>query len=583
MLVLLLIISISSIDIQSPVDGFTYQEDTIELRCYVEDSIPPQLFWYYLNSEGPDTVERTITDWYTYCQNDTHTGYSKSPVPDDPPILWKKDSISWWHAFCQPVIVNGVVYWASEKEPGTLYAFRAYDGYELWRIDSIGRVDDAVTYHKGRIYCLSEDSIWCIDARTGFIYWSKPPGTGSTTPAVKDGRVYYTTSTSTNDTSFVYCRIDTTGDLIWKDTILSYSPSTITLWQDRLYCPFCDRSCNPSLGEPGNLVCFDATNGDIIWERSDSFNFWDSAPLIADSTLFIGSDLPPDQLLALDPFTGATIWKNTLNPFSADWYLSATPTYHQGRVFIGLESMYCIDAETGEIIWEYSLMLDYVHNTNVIADGCIITNNYGGSDTLDNPNLLVIDEYTGYLKWYKEYSHSQSHSAPSIADGVIYIAPGDGTFYAYGTGLKFVYNDQLLSLQDTNNLIVFARDSSGNILSDTIEFFVNMGGLSHYRRTNNGKSLLTAVSSNPFIRDVLIEYTILKKSSIRLSIYDVSGKEIRTLKSGVLNPGTYQIKWKGRDNQGNNMPQGVYFLNMRISTGYNKTLKLIKFNRRTNE
>ena len=575
MSVLLLIISISSIDIQSPVDGFTYQEDTIALRCYVGDSIPPQLFWYYLNSEGPDTVERTITDWYTYCQNDTHTGYSKSPVPDDPPILWKKDSISCWHAFCQPVIVNGIVYWATWKLPGTLYAFRAYDGYELWRVDSIGRVDDAVTYHKGRIYCLSEDSIWCIDAQTGSIVWSKSPGSSSTTPAVRDGRVYY--STYNNDSSFVYCRNDTTGNLIWKDTVSNcQSNNTITLWQDRLYCPFPSVYFGPD--SRGKLICFDATNGDIIWERSDSFDFWDSAPLIADSTLFIGSELSPYQLLALDPFTGATIWKNTLDPFLpwTEVYLSATPTYHQGRVFIGLESMYCIDAQTGETIWEYSLMLDYVHNTNVIADGCIITNNCGGyGDTTKIPNLLVIDEYTGHLKWYREYSNDWSASAPSIADGVIYIAPGDSTFYAYGTGLKFVYEDQLLSLQDTNNLIVFAKDSSGNILSDTIEFFVNMGGLSHYRRTNNEKSLLTAVSSNPFIQDILIEYTILKKSSVRLSIYDVSGKEVRILKSGVLTPGTYRIRWKGRDNQGDNMPQGVYFLRM-DTKDYKRTLKLVK-------
>lgn len=577
MLVLLLIISISSIDIQSPVDGFTYQEDTIDLRCYVEDSVPPQLFWYYLNSEEPDTVERTITDWYTYCQNDTHTGYSKSPVPDDPPILWKKDSISAVHAFCQPVIVNGVVYWASEKYPGTLYAFRAYDGYELWRIDSIGRVDDAVTYHKGRIYCLSEDSIWCINAKNGSIIWSKSPGSSSTTPAVKDGRVYYTTHTSNDDTSFVYCCNDTSGTLIWKDTILGYSSyNTITLWQDKLYCPF----CKVSLSKLGNLVCFDASNGNIIWERSDSFNFWDSAPLIVDSTLFIGSDLRPDQLLALDPFTGATIWKNTLNPFSTKWYLSATPTYHQDRVFIGLESMYCIDAQTGEIIWEYSLMLDYVHNTNVIADGCIITNNHGWYlDTLDKPNLLVIDEYTGHLKWYREYSNDWSASAPSIADGVIYIAPGDGTFYAYGTGLKFVYKDQLLSLQDTNNLIVFAKDSSGNILSDTIEFFVNMGGLSQGEGISNQKSLINLITTNIFIKDVLIEYTISKESSVKLSIYDVSGKKIRTLNSGILYPGTYRVKWEGKDDQGNSIPPGVYFLNMHTSTGYNKTLKLIKFNR----
>jgi len=44
-----------------------------------------------------------------------------------------------------------------------------------------------------------------------------------------------------------------------------------------------------------------------------------------------------------------------------------------------------------------------------------------------------------------------------------------------------------------------------------------------------------------------------------LRIFDASGRQVRTLLDGVAGPGTRQVVWDGRDDEGSRVPAGVYF------------------------
>jgi subtilisin-like proprotein convertase family protein len=59
------------------------------------------------------------------------------------------------------------------------------------------------------------------------------------------------------------------------------------------------------------------------------------------------------------------------------------------------------------------------------------------------------------------------------------------------------------------------------------------------------------------------------RGSVSLKVYDVSGREVTTLVSDILNPGSYEIEWDASNN-----PSGVYFYRLHAGV-HNETRKMI--------
>ena len=49
-----------------------------------------------------------------------------------------------------------------------------------------------------------------------------------------------------------------------------------------------------------------------------------------------------------------------------------------------------------------------------------------------------------------------------------------------------------------------------------------------------------------------------KMEEISLVVYDLSGKEVITLASGIFKPGSYLINWNAVNNNGNAIVSGMY-------------------------
>jgi hypothetical protein len=64
---------------------------------------------------------------------------------------------------------------------------------------------------------------------------------------------------------------------------------------------------------------------------------------------------------------------------------------------------------------------------------------------------------------------------------------------------------------------------------------------------------------NPFNPETRIQFSIPKTSRTLLRIYDVIGREVRTLVDRVVESGSYVIQWDGRDDDRLSVPSGVYF------------------------
>lgn len=80
---------------------------------------------------------------------------------------------------------------------------------------------------------------------------------------------------------------------------------------------------------------------------------------------------------------------------------------------------------------------------------------------------------------------------------------------------------------------------------------------------------------NPFNPATTITYTLPRASSITLRIYDLMGREIRTLVSGGQPAGIHRVSWNGTDASGALVSGGVYFCRLTSDAGYTATRSLM--------
>lgn len=73
---------------------------------------------------------------------------------------------------------------------------------------------------------------------------------------------------------------------------------------------------------------------------------------------------------------------------------------------------------------------------------------------------------------------------------------------------------------------------------------------------------------NPFNPSTVLEYTLpdvgAQPAPVRLVIYNLLGQAVRTLVDQKQHPGRYRTVWDGRDDQGKDLPSGIYFAKLLI-------------------
>lgn len=70
---------------------------------------------------------------------------------------------------------------------------------------------------------------------------------------------------------------------------------------------------------------------------------------------------------------------------------------------------------------------------------------------------------------------------------------------------------------------------------------------------------------NPFNPATTITYEIARDGQVRLDVFDLGGRLVRTLVEGSRTKGAHQATWDGRDDEGRSLPSGTYIC--RMSTG----------------
>ncbi len=79
---------------------------------------------------------------------------------------------------------------------------------------------------------------------------------------------------------------------------------------------------------------------------------------------------------------------------------------------------------------------------------------------------------------------------------------------------------------------------------------------------------------NPFNPSTTLSYGLPKDAHVSLVIYDILGKEVRSMESGNKAAGWYDVVWDGRNDQGQIVSTGIYLTRIRAGE-YHKVIKMM--------
>lgn len=211
---------------------------------------------------------------------------------------------------------------------------------------------DGVWNETGVVEKFSADSLPAV--------WSVVVGAGYSGPTVANGRVYLTDRMEKPEpTEGVLCFDEKTGKKLWESRYnceyegVGYPAgprASVVINNGKAY----------ALGTMGNLFCFDAENGNIIWQRDLQNDYkirmpiWGIAatPLIADGKVILqisGSDNA--CVVALDKNTGKEIWRNLDDMASYSAPVLITQANKNVVVVWTEDSLSGLDPSTGKVFW----------------------------------------------------------------------------------------------------------------------------------------------------------------------------------------------------------------------------------------
>ena len=90
------------------------------------------------------------------------------------------------------------------------------------------------------------------------------------------------------------------------------------------------------------------------------------------------------------------------------------------------------------------------------------------------------------------------------------------------------------------------------------------------------KFVLSQNYPNPFNPQTNIQYNLSAETVVSLIVYNVHGRKIKTLFNGIQEPGIYNVKWNGDNENGEILASGVYVYRFKTS-GFTATKKMLLF------
>lgn len=303
--------------------------------------------------------------------------------------------------------------------------------------------------------------------------WKASVGTGFSSMAVAQGRVY--TMGNRADADSVFCFDAETGKLIWKQ---SYACPTEPLFYEGgpSATPTVDGDHVYTLSRQGGLFCFRADNGKIVWSKNVTSELGMAIPQWG----FSSSALIEGNLLllnvgsfgaAFDKSTGKVLWTTGTDKSG---YSTPLPCSFDGTSAIVLTTssgLAGVDAATGKKLWQYLWKADYSLNVPdpVLAGNCVFFSSWYAHSGA----LLQIQGGKARPLW-KNASLRAQLSSCVLVDGFLYGVDGTSgpTPNASLKCVSFLNGTVKWNYPDVGGGALMVADNKIIALSDKGELFV---------------------------------------------------------------------------------------------------------------
>ena len=189
--------------------------------------------------------------------------------------------------------------------------------------------------------------------------------------------------------------------------------------------------------------------------------------------------------------------------------------------------------------------------TKFIDNGyAVILGEYGAMARLSLGSAALNAEYAGYRRYYMQYI----------------------TRSLDRHGLVPFYWDN--GYTGTNSMGIFNRSTGTEAYPDIIKSIVDSNSISTdvgMRQSSQSPATFSLLQNypNPFNPSTTISFRLSSKSVVSLKVFDLTGKEISSIVSQELSPGTYSRRWSAP-----NLSTGIYLVQLRAGT-YTETRKLV--------
>ncbi len=164
-----------------------------------------------------------------------------------------------------------------------------------------------------------------------------------------------------------------------------------------------------------------------------------------------------------------------------------------------------------------------------------------------------------------QYSFPPGDRRFMISTGPFHLSPGDTqeVVFAFVAGLGVDWSSSVKNLKHVAQVV-------GAWYPHRPRFF-------HPPEENAAETLppsdysLSPSFPNPFSSRTSFDYTLKRDAHVRLSIFDLLGREVAVVEDRAKLAGTHHASWNGRDQQGRALPSGVYFY--RLHAGHIKLVR----------
>lgn len=279
--------------------------------CY--DAVSGKQLWKFQTDSvlcTPAVVDNRVCITSTDPSTDESTVHCLNATTGD--TIWEKPAE--YDAVSSPIIENGKVYVSSldyNTFAGKLHCYNIENGQEEWTFhmpteEFMAYASPAISNNKIYFAPLSlfdeGCNLYCLNAATGRLLWSYPIWyTEYSSPAVANGNVYMIGTDESFEHGKLYCLNSTTGSFVWNFTMASgewISLCSPIIYENHVY-----------MITDHNAYCFDANDGDTVWQVPVSYVV--SSPAIADNKIFLNSEA--GVLSCLNASDGIEIWNDTLH------------------------------------------------------------------------------------------------------------------------------------------------------------------------------------------------------------------------------------------------------------------------------